>query len=163
MFPVSERDILGKHQVLLRKTEYHFNVGHKWIGNLYRLRLKKLQNRHSLHIPLNCCGRGLRIIHLGPILINGNAVVGKNCWFHINTALVAGGTNDDAPILDDGVVVGIGAIVLGGAHIAENIAIGANAVVNRSFEERDIAIAGVPAKKISNNGRTQWNKKERLT
>jgi len=46
-----------------------------------------------------------------------------------------------------------------GVYIANNVAIGANALVNKSVEEENIAIAGVPAKKISNNGRLEWNKK----
>lgn len=40
----------------------------------------------------------------------------------------------------------------------DNIAIGANAVVNKNFTEENIAIAGIPAKKISNNGALEWNK-----
>lgn len=97
-------------------------------------------------------------MHIGPILINGRSTVGKDCTFHINTAIVAGGTTDDVPTLSDGIVVGVGAVILGGVFLAENIAVGANAVVNKSFSEPDIAIAGVPARKISNNGRTKWNK-----
>lgn len=38
-------------------------------------------------------------MHLGPILINGRATIGKDCTFHVNTAVVAGGTNDDLPTL----------------------------------------------------------------
>ena len=53
--------------------------------------------------------------------------------YTLNSALVAGGTNDDTPLLDDGVVVGVGAVVLGGVAIGKNIAVGANAVVNKSF------------------------------
>lgn len=59
-------------------------------------------------------------------------------------------------------MIGVGAVVLGDIELADNIAVGANAVVNKSFEEADIAIAGIPAKKISNNGRNVWaGKKER--
>lgn len=101
-------------------------------------------------------------MHVGPVLMNGKVDVGENCVFHINTALVAGGTNDDAPVLESGVVLGIGAVVLGNVHIAKNVAIGANAVVNKSFLEENIAIAGVPAKKISDRGSCEWNKKARL-
>ena len=96
-------------------------------------------------------------MHVGPILINGRVSIGQNCVLHINTALVAGGTNDEVPHLGDGIVVGVGAVILGGVNIADNIAVGANAVVNKSFDESDIAIAGVPAHKVSNNGRTKWN------
>lgn len=46
--------------------------------------------------------------------------------------------------------------MLGDVRLADNIAVGANAVVNKSFDEENIAIAGVPAKKISNNGRKVW-------
>lgn len=64
------------------------------------------------------------------------------------------------PTLDDGVIVGVGAVVLGGIYVAKNVAIGANAVVNKDITEENIAVAGVPAKKISNNGRLEWNKKK---
>lgn len=142
----------------MRKTEYYLNTGRMLIGNIYRYRLLKVQTKYGLTIPLNVCGRGFKIMHIGPILINGRSTVGKDCTFHINTAIVAGGTTDDVPTLSDGIVVGVGAVILGGVFLAENIAVGANAVVNKSFSEPDIAIAGVPARKISNNGRTKWNK-----
>ena len=64
------------------------------------------------------------------------------------------------PKIGNNVVIGVGAVVLGDIHIADGIAIGANAVVNKSFGEPSIAIAGVPAKKISNNGRLTWAGKE---
>ncbi len=95
-------------------------------------------------------------MHLGPILMNGEVTVGRYCAFHMNTALVAGGRDTGVPTLGNGVVVGVGAVISGGVFLADNIAVGANAFVNKSFDESDIAIAGVPAKKISNNGRKTW-------
>lgn len=161
IFPITEADILKKHQVILRKTEYFLNTGKKMFFVIYKIRLSYFQNKYALHIPVNTCGKGLKIMHIGPILINGKAHIGMDCSLHINTALVAGGTNDDVPYLENGVVVGVGAVILGGVHIAENIAVGANAVVNKSFDQPDIAIAGVPAHKVSNNGRTHWNTKQK--
>ena len=98
-------------------------------------------------------------MHVGPILINNRAAVGSNCTFHINTGLVAGGTTHAAPKLSDDVVVGFGAVVLGDVCVAKGVAIGANAVVNKSVEEENITVAGVPAKKISNNGSNSWGKR----
>lgn len=158
---LSERAILGKHQILLRKTEYYTNTRKRIRAKIYGLRLKRFQNKYSLHIPVNCADKGLYVVHLGGVLINSKAVIGKNCTLHVNTGIVAGGTNDDAPVLGDGVIVGIGAVVLGGVHIADNVAIGANAVVNKDVTESNIAVAGMPAKKISNNGSMEWNKKKR--
>lgn len=159
IFCIKESDFLWKHNVLLRKTEYHVNCGHRLRSWVYKFKLKQFQNKHHLHIPINSFDAGLKIMHLGPILVNNNVKAGKNISLHINTSIVAGGTNSLTPVLSDGVVVGVGAVILGDVYLAKNIAIGANAVVNKSFTEENIAIAGVPAKKISQNGRLEWNKK----
>ncbi len=155
---ISERDVIKRHQVLLRKTEYHINTHHKIRAALYKIKLNRIQNKYGLHIPPNTCMRGLRIMHVGSILLNGRCEVGEDCVFHINTALVAGGVDGRAPKLGKHVIVGIGAIVLGGISVADNVAIGANAVVNKDVLESNIAVAGVPAKKISNNGSLEWGK-----
>ena len=44
--------------------------------------------------------------------------------------------------------VGPGAKLFDKIYIADGIARGANAMVNKSFHEKDIVIAGVPAKKV---------------
>lgn len=41
--------------------------------------------------------------------------------------------------------------MFGKIKIGDNTTIGANSVVNKSFEEGNCIIAGVPAKKISDN------------
>lgn len=51
-----------------------------------------------------------------------------------------------------GIYLGAGAKLLIGVHLADNIIVGANAVVTKSFEENNIVIVGIPAKKISNKG-----------
>ena len=154
-----EIDILANHNILLRTCEYHVNMGHKFRGAWYKIRLRRLQNKYGLHIPINCCDEGLKIMHVGPVLMNGNVCVGKDCSIHINTGLVAGGVSSDSPILGDGVVVGIGAVVVGGVRIANNVAIGANAVVTKNVDDENVAVAGVPAKIVSSNGGLNWNKK----
>lgn len=50
---------------------------------------------------------------------------------------------------------------MGGVRIADNVAIGANAVVNKDVLENDVTVAGVPAKKISDKGRSGWAKEAR--
>lgn len=112
--PVGESHILRKHQLILRKTEYYMNTNKRIRTIIYRILLSAIQNRYSLHIPPNTCGKGLKIMHIGPVLLNGRAIVGENCVFHINTALVAGGNNDCTPILGNNVILGVGAVVVGG-------------------------------------------------
>lgn len=154
-----ETAIIWHFQKRMRYTEYYYNTHKKILYFLSLYRFNHLRNKHSLIFHLNTCGKGLKIMHLGPILLNKNVRIGNNCSIHINTAFVAQGVSNGVPTLGDGVVVGVGAVVMGGIIIANNVAIGANAVVNKSVMEENIAVAGVPAKKISNSGRLEWNKK----
>lgn len=153
---ITEKQILCRHTYLLRKAEYHMNVGHKLREKIYKILLYRIQNKYHLHVPLNCCKKGLKIMHVAPVLINPRAKIGEYCSLHSNSSIVAGGRNNGVPTIGDGVVIGVGAVVLGDIQIANYIAIGANAVVNKSFLEENVAIAGVPAKKISENGRMSW-------
>ncbi len=152
----SERGVIKKFQRTLRKVEYYKNTGKKLRYIIGALRLRRMQNLYGLRIGPNTCGRGLKIMHLGSILLNG--VVGENCSLHINTALVAKGTSNARPELGDNVVVGVGAVIVGGVKVADGVAIGAGAVVTKNIDEPDIAVAGCPAKKVSNNGRNEWRK-----
>ena len=58
-FDLFESQIIAKYLVLLRKTEYHVNVGHKIRGLYYLFRLKKKQCKYGVHIPINVFGIGL--------------------------------------------------------------------------------------------------------
>lgn len=157
IFPISERDVLYKHQRLLRKYEYFINSKKPILRFIYQIIVQRYQNKYFLHIPPNTCGRGLRIMHVGPILINQNAKIGENCVLHINTAIVAGGSNHEAPVIGNGCVLGVGSSIVGKTNLGNAIAVGANSLVNKDFVEDDITIAGIPAKKISNGGATKWN------
>ena len=151
-----ESAILFRLQKRLRLTEYFFNTHKKIRFLMSKIKLKKIEQKYSINIPINVFDIGLKIMHLGPIIVNGNAVVGKNCSIHVCTAIAAGGHDSYSPKIGDDVVIGIGAKIIGNINIPNGTAIGANAVVNKSFYEENIAIAGVPAKKISNNGKSTW-------
>lgn len=155
----SEKAVIWNYQKRLRITEYYYNTHKKIRCTFSKILLHKKQNKYGLKIDLNVFGKGLVIKHLGSILTNSRVRVGENCTVHINTSFVAQGTNAGVPKLGNNIVVGVGATILGDIQIADGIAIGANSVVNKSFTEPNIAIAGCPAKKISNNGNSTWHKK----
>lgn len=155
---LTEQDAIWKYQRRLRITEYHFNTNHKLRYVMSRLRLHRMQFRYGMKLRLNSCGKGLKIMHLGSILTNGD--LGEDCCLHVNTSVVSGGRDTGTPTIGNHCVIGVGAAVVGSVKIGNGVAIGANAVVTKSFEEDNIAIAGVPAKKISNNGTDTWNKKK---
>ena len=47
---------------------------------------------------------------------------------------------------------GTGCKIMKNVEIADDVIIGANAVVTKSVFEQNIVVAGIPAKKINNNG-----------
>lgn len=157
----SEQAILWSFQKRLRKTEYFFNTNKRFLYNISHFHLNYYRNKYGLNIPINTCKKGLKIMHLGSILINSDCKIGENVSLHINTALVAQGVTNQAPIIGNNVVIGVGATLIGGIEIADGIAIGAGAVVTKSFKKGNVAIAGVPARMISNNGTCNWNEKNK--
>lgn len=148
------RYYIYKYQRLLRKCEYYSNCKKGLFYKPYKMYLKfKFRSRsikYGFEIPLNCFGKGLSIAHIGPIIINGYVKVGDNCRIHPGTCIgTAKGYGDMSPVLGNNVYIGPGAKLFGKITIADNITIGANAVVTKSFEQENVSIAGVPAKIIS--------------
>lgn len=150
---LSENAILRRHQILLRKTEYFVNSGKSIRAKLYKMRLELFQIKYGMHIPINVFQKGLHVMHVGEIHVNGKAKAGENCAIHVHTSLAAGGFNDSAPTLGDGVLLFMGAIVAGDTYIADNVVIGANSVVSHNIEEENVTVAGNPAKIVAHKGR----------
>lgn len=149
-------DPVWKFQIILRKTEYLNNVYHEkkhlifhycW----YRLLFHKYSVKLGFSIPLNVFGPGLSIAHYGTIVVHHAAVIGKNCRIQegVNIGATSGGKM--APKIGDNVFIGTGAKIIGDITVADDVAIGANAVVVRSIPEKGVTYGGVPAKKISDN------------
>ena len=96
-------------------------------------------------------GPGLSIAHYGTIVVSTAARVGKNCRLHEGVNIGATNGSSRAPQIGDNVFIGTGAKIIGDITIADDVAIGANAVVVKSIQEQGITVGGVPAKKISVN------------
>ena len=62
-------------------------------------------------------------------------------------------------MLGDDVWICPGAKIFGNITIADGVAIGANAVVGKSVLEKDITVAGIPAKKVKDTG-NPWKRSE---
>ncbi len=149
-------DLIWKFQIILRKTEYFSYMYQKkkyyffpyfW----YKLLLHKYSVKLGFSIPLNVFGPGLSIAHYGTIVVNDAAKVGKNCRIHEGVNIGATNGSASAPQIGDNVFIGTGAKIIGDISIANDVAIGANAVVVKSITESGVTYGGVPAKKISSN------------
>lgn len=158
-FPRPFYDEVWKFQIALRKAEYAVNCKKGLISLPYRLWRKLIFHRISVKlgfsIPVNVFDEGLSIAHYGTIVVNSKAHIGKNC--RIQESVCIGSTGSlKAPFIGDNVFIGSGAKIIGDIEIEDNIAIGAGAVVTKSFTENGITIAGVPAKKISEEGSSKF-------
>lgn len=144
-------DDIWRFQRLMRRLEYINNCRNMaplraWLAYRYRRQSIRL----GFSIPINTFGPGLSIAHYGTIIINAGARVGANCRLHacVNIGTEAG-KSDSAPIIGDNCYIGPGAKIFGKIVIGSHVAIGANAVVNKSFPEGGATLGGVPAKVIS--------------
>ncbi|MDW5289365.1 serine acetyltransferase [Formosa sp. PL04] len=139
-------------QKTLRKLEYYHNCKNKGLNKLIyiylKFKFKRISIKLGFSIPINVFGPGLAIVHYGTIVVNSKAKVGKNCRIHPCTNIGASGGSKKAPIIGDNVYIAPGVKIYGNISIANNTALSANAVVNKSITEEGMMVAGVPAKII---------------
>ncbi|MEE2026121.1 serine O-acetyltransferase [Alkalimonas mucilaginosa] len=140
-----------KYQRNLRKLEYVINCKKPKLARFYyRYKLKRLGSRLGFSIPPNVFGPGLAIAHIGPIIVNSAARIGANCRIHVCVNIgTAAGHEFKAPTIGNNCYIGPGVKMFGDITIGDNVAFGANAVVNKSFPDGNCTLGGIPAKIIS--------------
>lgn len=148
------KDEIWKFEIALRKREYFENIlKHNLITKLcliyYRLKHHKWSIKLGFQVPPNVCGKGLRINHHGLLVISPLAKIGNNFDVHAGVNIGVNVDISKAPIIGNNVFVGPGAKIFGDIIIGDNNAIAANSVVNKSFENKNITIGGIPAKIIN--------------
>jgi len=98
-------------------------------------------------------GRGVFIDHGMGVVIGETSEIGNNCLLYQGVTL--GGTGKESgkrhPTLEQNVVVGAGAKVLGAINIGTNTRIGAGSVVVRDVE-RNCTVVGIPGRVIHQSG-----------
>ena len=142
-----------RFQLRLRRIEYlHNTAGNNPLKGLWRFVLEvvnhRLATRLGFTIPKNVFGPGLHIVHYGTIVVHPDARVGRNCRLHPSTSI---GDYNGVPRLGDNVYIGPGAKIYGPVTLGDNVAVGANAVVNKSFGS-NVTLGGVPARIVAEKG-----------
>ena len=142
---------LRKYLQFLRKQEYYINTakGNKvkgLLGLYFEGKKNRLGMRLGIEIGPNCFGKGLQIYHVGSIIVNSAVKAGENVKLHGANCIGNNGKSNAVPKLGNNVDVGYGAVVIGGIEIADNVKIGANAVVLDSILEEGCTVVGIPAK-----------------
>lgn len=153
-------DAIWSYQIDLRKSEYWTNCGKGVIGKIcekyYKAKVVLKGQRLGFSIGLNTCGPGLALVHYGCTVIHQNAHLGENCRVHEGVTIGSNASAEKAPQIGNNVYIASGAKIIGDISIADGVCIGANAVVVRSITESNVTYAGVPAKKVSENGSSDY-------
>ena len=150
-------DEIWKYIVALRKMEYFSNQK----GLVRKLTLlRRLLCKRRLHnlglklgysIPVNVAGKGLALVHYGTIVVARGTKIGENCRIHEGVTIGATNGSDKAAVIGNNVFLASGAKIIGQVTIADDVAIGANAVVTKSILEKGTTWGGIPAQKISDH------------
>lgn len=146
-------DEIWKFEILLRKIEYYTNCRKDFVSQMfnkyYKFRFHRLSVKLGFTIPINVFGEGLSIPHYGTIVVHGNARIGKNCRLQEGVTIGATNGSHEAATVGDNCYFGSGAKVIGAVTIADDVAVGAGAVVTKDIKESGTSWAGIPARKIS--------------
>jgi serine O-acetyltransferase len=118
----------------------------------HRLWLDRVSERLSFDIPLGVFAPGMSIAHRGTIIVNGNAVVGKNCRIHPGVTI--GASHGKSPRIGQDVFVGPNALIIGGIVIGDGVVIGPGALVN--FDVAAGAICLAPRALVKQTTRPAW-------
>lgn len=142
--------VLRKYVLYLRKQEYFVNTAGKskikgLLGLYYERKKNNLGMRLGIEIGPNCFGKGLQIYHGGSIIVNPNVRAGENIKLHGGNCIGNNGKSDGVPRIGNNVDIGYGAVLIGDITIADNVTIGANAVVNKSILEEGCTVVGIPS------------------
>ena len=150
-------DDTWRYQRLLRKVEYYMNCKRSALSRAYfyflYMRFHWMSQKLGFTIFPNTIGPGLCLAHRGDVVISVHARIGENCRIQSGAGI---GTEvryqHKAATIGNNVYIGPGAKILGAVVLGDDVAVGANAVVVRSFEAPHQTVAGIPACKVSDKG-----------
>lgn len=141
-----------------RKAQY-YSLRNKLLYLLWKMRKRRIEKRTHIQIPISTkIGAGFYIGHCGRIIINPNAVLGKN--INIATGVTIGQTNRGkymgAPTIGDNVWIGTNAVIVGGIKIGNDVLIAPNAYVNFDVPDHSIVVGNPATITHSDNATDQY-------
>ena len=109
---------------------------------LFEICLKLCSFKFGIQIPSSTrIGEGLRISHFGTIVVNPDAIIGRN--FSIAEGTLIGnsqGKRSGCPVIGDNVCMQANSIVVGGVNIGNHVLIAPGAFVNFDVPDNCIVI-----------------------
>jgi len=143
-----------KYLYILRKLHSELNpLAYVW----YKVRLHRMQKKTSIQIhETTKIGPGFYIGHTGRIIVNDNAVIGKNV--NIATGVTIGrenrGERIGCPTIGDNCWIGTNAVIVGKINIGNDVLIAPLTYVNFDVPDHSIVL-GNPGKIIPRENATE--------
>ncbi len=142
----------GLHAITAHRVAHWF-----WKRNMRLVaRIISQMVRFATHIEIHpgaVIGRRFFIDHGDGVVIGETAEIGDDVLLYHQVTL--GGTTlvkaKRHPTIGNGVMIGMGAAILGPIHIGDHCRIGANAVVNKDIPS-DCTVVGIPGRIVRRNG-----------
>ena len=141
------------YDVALRKDEYYTNTSSESV--VKRLKALYWRRKHNLlgckmgiSIPVNTFGKGLLIYHSQGIIVHRQARCGEFCKLHGMNCIGNNGSengSENVPVIGDKLDMGVGAIIIGGITLADEVKVAAGAVVCKSCNNKGAVLIGIPA------------------
>ena len=145
------------YMYLHRKYNYYREKQSKFLTIIYKFLLQKYKIKYLFEISSEAkIGRGFYIGHLGPVIINPNAIIGENV--NISSGVTIGqqnrGVKKGSPKIGNYVFIGANSIIVGNVEIGDNVLIAPGSYVNFDVPSNSIVV-GNPAKVKFDNDATQ--------
>lgn len=152
-------DIIMSYLVAMRKVSYYKNksglIG-RFLFFYHYSKYRRLGLRLGFSIGYNVFGYGLKIPHYGTIVVGGTNRIGNYSVLHTSTCI-----SDNGKVIGDGLYLATGAKITTKVNLGDNVSIGANSLVNKSFTENNILLAGMPARIVKES--EPWYKRDSFT
>ena len=124
---------------------------------LTRILLRRCSQKTGIQVGWNSTiGEGLVLVHCGSVVVNNEAVLGKNCTLYhgVTIGMEFRGDRKGNPVIGDKVWIGSNACVVGNITIGDDVLIAPLAYVNFDVPSHSIVL-GNPGKIIPRENATE--------
>jgi len=143
---MTRKELYGyKYTKVMRLCKFHKDNNHRLRFMWYRLLLQHYSLKYGFQISYATeIGEGLYLGHLGSIIVNYEAKIGKNVNIAqgVTIGMTNRGENAGVPNIGNNVWIGANSVVVGGINIGNDVMIAPNTFVNFNVPDHSIVIAG---------------------
>lgn len=142
---MARKELYGyKYTKIMRLCKFHKESSHQVRFIWYRFLLEYYSSKYGFQIPYSTeIGEGLYLGHVGTIVVNYKAKLGKNVNLSqgVTIGVTNRGNNAGVPTLGNNVWVGANAVIVGQIHIGNDVMIAPNTFVNFDIPDHSIVIS----------------------